>query len=276
MDNALKIAFVCVNYNNSDITLEYILNVIKIKKSHEVKIIVVDNASAPGDIAKLEKHVADYSDAILIRSDTNLGYFKGLNLGIDWALKNGFNQYQVVGNNDIEFHDNFLEVLQNLPLSENELIISPDIITINGIHENPHVVKRVSPVRMLMFDIYYSNYFFAKIITSFYSEARKPKPFDPERKHIYMGNGALYVLTPYFFKHFHKLWDILFLYGEEAILGGQIASVDGKILYEPELKCNHNESSTTSKLGSKKKYYIVRESYKVYRKYLKGNAKHTQ
>lgn len=275
MDSAIKIAFICVNFNNSDITLEYILNVIKIKGSYNVKIIVVDNASGLSDKIKLESHVSRYPDAVLIKSETNVGYFKGLNLGIDWALKNGFSQYQVIGNNDIEFHDNFLEVLENLDLAENELIVSPDIITINGIHENPHVVKRVPTLKILMFDIYYSYYFLAKIITAFYSEARKHKAFDPDRKHIYMGNGALYVLTPNFFRHFNKLWDILFLYGEEALLGGQISSVDGKILYEPELKCNHNESSTTSNLGAKKKYYIVRESYKIYRKYLKGHAKHS-
>jgi GT2 family glycosyltransferase len=274
MNSPMKVAFICVNYNNYDVTLDYILNVNKVKAAYDVKIIVLDNASEEYDILNLESRIAQYPDVVLIKSKTNLGYFKGLNLGIEWALAHGFHQYQVIGNNDIEFYDDFLVNLESLTLDENELVISPDIITINGIHENPHIIGRVSPLRKLMFDIYYSSYYIAKIINLFYTEERKHKAFDPERKHIYMGIGALYILTPNFFRHFNKLWDVLFLFGEEAILAGQISSVNGKILYEPKLKCNHSESSTTSRLDTREKYYIVKESYKIYRKYLSGNAKH--
>ena len=83
-----------------------------------------------------------------------------------------------------------------------------------------------------------------------------------------MGIGALYVLTPNFFNHFDKLWEDVFLYGEEAILTGQVNSVNGKIWYEPSLKCNHDESASTSKIGTKKKYKIIQNSYKIYKKYL--------
>lgn len=83
-----------------------------------------------------------------------------------------------------------------------------------------------------------------------------------------MGIGALYILTPHFFKHFDQLWDELFLYGEEAVFGKQIDSVNGKIVYEPKLKCHHNESATTSRMSSRHKYEVVRSSYKIYKKYL--------
>ena len=83
-----------------------------------------------------------------------------------------------------------------------------------------------------------------------------------------MGIGALYILTPNFFKYFKKLTEEVFLYGEEAVFAGQIASVNGEIYYEPVLVCYHNESSTTSNIGSKSKYKIIQNSYKIYRKYL--------
>lgn len=264
----MKIAFTCVNYNNHEVTFEYIQNVKIICKNIDFRIIVVDNASNDTDLITLEKFLLDHPDVILIKSSRNEGYFKGLNLGISWAIKNGFNEFQVIGNNDIKLHDDFISNLRSIKLNENELVIAPDVITRNGIHENPHVIKRVSQLRKVAYSIYYSNYYLARIINCFYSTERKPKSFDPQRKHIYMGIGAVYILTPYFFRHFNKLWDDLFLYGEEALFAGQIASVDGKILYEPLLKCDHNESSTTSKLGSKKKYNIVKESYLIYRKYL--------
>jgi GT2 family glycosyltransferase len=266
----MEIAFICVNYNNSKITLEYILNVIKIKQNHRVKIIVVDNASDIKDVNQLETDIENLKTnaVLLLKSEHNLGYFKGLNLGIKCALDNGYNQFQVIGNNDLEFYNDFLDVLERIEIKDYELILAPDVITIEGIHENPHVINKMSFLRKLKSEIYFSNYYLAKLITRFYSSERKPKSFDSERKHIYMGIGALYVLTPNFFLNFDKLWDDVFLYGEEAILAGQICSVAGKIVYEPMLKCNHNESATTSKMETKYKYKIIQSSYKIYKKYL--------
>lgn len=266
----MKTAFICVNFNNSKITQGYIKNVLEIKKDFDIKVIIVDNGSQEHDIEDLSKYIEDLKndDLVLLKSSTNLGYFKGLNLGVNWALLNDYNQYQIVGNNDLEFFPDFLINLQNLKLNKDELIIAPDVITINGIHENPHLVHKMRFLRKLKQEIYLSNYYLAKFITKFYSAERKPKAFDPERKYIHMGIGALYVLTPNFFKHFDKLWEDVFLYGEEAILAGQINSVNGKILYEPLLRCNHNESATTSKMESKYKYEIVQSSYKIYKKYL--------
>lgn len=266
----MKAAFICVNFNNSKVTIDYILNIQEIKKKYNIKIIIVDNASQESDINFLENYIVelDDKDIILLKSDSNLGYFKGLNLGVSWSLLNGYSQYQIVGNNDLEFFPDFLTTLEKLELKEQELILAPDVITVGGIHENPHVIHKMSFLRKFKYEIYFSNYYLAKLITKFFSAERKAKAFDPERKYIHMGIGALYVLTPNFFRHFDKLWDDVFLYGEEAILAGQISSVNGKILYEPLLKCNHNESATTSKMGSKFKYKIIQKSYKSYKKYL--------
>jgi GT2 family glycosyltransferase len=266
----MKIAFICVNFNNSKVTLDYILNIIEIKQNHDVKIIIVDNASHVNDVKDLSIYIDGLKsrEIILLKSEANLGYFKGLNLGIKWALENGFDQFQVVGNNDLEFSPDFLDNLESIVVKKDELVLAPDVITIEGIHENPHVIYKMSFLRKLKYEIYFSSYYLAKLINQFYSTERKPKPFDAEKKHIHMGIGALYVLTPNFFLHFHKLWDDVFLYGEEAILAGQISSVDGKILYEPLLKCNHNESASTSKMESKYKYKVIQSSYKIYKKYL--------
>lgn len=83
-----------------------------------------------------------------------------------------------------------------------------------------------------------------------------------------MGIGSLYILTENFFQHYKKLSEEVFLYGEEAILAGQLAAKNGKTLYDPSLVCYHNESTTTSRINSKRIYYFMQESYKKYRKYL--------
>lgn len=266
----MKIAFICVNYNNSKITQEYIANVLDIKKKYDIKIIVIDNASKQSDVEELSNYINNLNNdnVVLLKSEINLGYFRGLNLGIKWGLNNGYNEYQIVGNNDLTFFPDFLSNLEKLTTAKHDLVLAPDVITNQGIHENPHVIKKMRFLRKLKQEIYFKNYYLAKLINMLYSAERKPKEFDPIGKYIYMGIGALYILTPSFFKYFDKLWEDVFLYGEEAIFAGQIASVNGKIWYEPSLKCNHNESATTSKMESNSKYKIIQRSFKIYKKYL--------
>ncbi|MNI89871.1 hypothetical protein D3C73_1473310 [compost metagenome] len=58
------------------------------------------------------------------------------------------------------------------------------------------------------------------------------------------------------------------MWGEEALLANQIERANGKTLYDNTLLVHHHESATVSKMSSKKKYYLIKESYKIYSKYL--------
>lgn len=268
----MKIPFICVNYNTADETIKYIENVRTLEGSSDAVIVVVDNSPNEEDFARLvaftDQNLYPKEEVVILRRE-NRGYFQGLNDGIAYAKQTGrCNSFFIVGNNDIVFKNDFITQLKQNAFDEEVFVLAPDIVTTEGSHENPHVIDRIGFLRKFKYDVYYSNYFLATVMSKIKSTERRYKPYDPERKIIHMGIGALYVLTPSFFKHFHQLWEDVFLYGEEAILAGQLQSKNGKILYEPSLICYHNESATTSKMESKAKYYIVKKSYKTYRKYL--------
>ncbi|EFR0625373.1 glycosyltransferase, partial [Escherichia coli] len=73
--------FICVNYNNSDYTEALIKSVINQEKDSFV--IVVDNCSNEQELKKLNDIESKYNEKVrLIKSDVNLGYFGGLNLGL--------------------------------------------------------------------------------------------------------------------------------------------------------------------------------------------------
>ena len=80
----MSISFVCINYNNNKITKDYILSVLSIKGNHQIEIIIIDNASISSDFNALISFIESLNlDFIkLIKSKINLGYFKGLNLGL--------------------------------------------------------------------------------------------------------------------------------------------------------------------------------------------------
>lgn len=270
--NSKQIPFICVNYNTYIETIKYIESVKSIIESKNAIIIIIDNSPTNDDFLILDAFINDKypnDSSIVLLKHENKGYFQGLNEGIHHAKKLGIsNTYFVVGNNDIVFKDDFITQLMDMKLHKSILVLAPDVITSDNSHENPHVIKRIGFLRKLKYDIYYLYYGLAKYLSKIKSVERKFKSYDPERKEIHMGIGALYILTPSFFTHFDQLSEEVFLYGEEAILAGQISSVNGKILYEPNLVCYHNESATTSKMESRTKYEIVRKSYRTYRKYL--------
>ncbi len=268
----MKIPFICVNYNGHNETIKYIKNVKSLNDSNEAIIIIVDNSPHSSDFELLNQFILtnykDVEDIVLLKRD-NRGYFQALNEGILYFKQlYGTDTMFIIGNNDITFKEDFLFQLKKLSLNEDILVIAPDVITNEGSHENPHVIHKIGFVRKLMYDIYFSNFFVGKILANIKSTERRFKPHDAVSKEIHMGIGALYVLTPQYFKHFEKLPEEVFLYGEEAVLAGQLQAVKGKTLYEPKLLCWHNESSTTSNLGFERKYKTMQNSYKIYRKYL--------
>ncbi|HEX8576506.1 MAG TPA: glycosyltransferase [Flavobacterium sp.] len=271
----MKAAFICVNYNNSKITQEYIINILEIKHNYDLKIIIVDNASKEEDISNLSAYInkIDKEEVILLKSSINLGYFKGLNLGIN-SLKKEDYDYIIIGNNDLSFQNDFLLKLEKKRVENDILVIAPNIIRLDGIHQNPHIIKKFGTFTKVYRRIYFTNYYVSVLIQYVYNAIRSfvnPADrvgFDKECI-ITMGYGACYILTTHFFKKFNELDAPNFLMGEEGVLANQVLSVEGKTLYMPDLVVRHHDHSSIGKISNKKLYSFSRESYFYYLKHLK-------
>ncbi len=271
----MKYYFVAVNYNGSDFTKEYIDSVSTIitAPQDEIHIIIVDNASNEYDRAKLASVESQYNNLEIIFSSENLGYFKGLNKGIE-SIKEYKDSIIIVGNNDLTFDRSFIENLKRIDYAEDVLVIAPNIITKDGRQQNPHVIKEVPRIEKIKVALYNSNYYVGQAFRFVNQKIKKlrnkPVPLKNNcgRMKIKRGIGACYILTPNFFEHYTKLDDRVFMWGEEALLSNQVESVGGSTLYDPTIIITHHESASVKSIQSKKKYYMVKESYKVYKRYL--------
>lgn len=268
-----KVYFVCVNYNNSNFTIDYIKSVISLNNFEcVVKVIVVDNNSKAEDLEVLNDFVNKYEFVILKRNRENLGYFKGLNEGIK-LIRDDFH-YIIVGNNDLTFKNDFLTRLFALEvLKDNDLVIAPNIISLEGFAQNPVSIQRISWLRRLFLRIYFFNYYIGMPLYYFITNYRRltnkaSRNFSNTRNRIHHAYGACYILTRNFFNYYQLLDDSIFLYGEEALLAQQVKRANGFILYEPSLIVNHYEHATVEKLESLKHYKIRQSAYKKYRKFL--------
>lgn len=270
----MKIAFICVNYNNVNFTKQFIESINLLKGENEVSIIIVDNKSTDSSVEELQKINAPNINVIY--SPENIGYFKGLNLGIQ-SIDSKMFDYVMIGNNDLYFQNDFLIELERKKFDKDILVIAPNIIRLDGVHQNPHLVSKFSKFERIYRRLFFSNYYISIIMHRSYNMIRSSiKPTDrigaDKESVITMGYGACYLLTRSFFTNFNELDAPNFLMGEEGVLANQVLSVDGKTLYVPNLVVTHHDHSSIGKVSSKKLYSFSRESYFYYLK----NLKHIQ
>ena len=270
----MNIAFVLTNYNNSDLTRNAVKSILE--QSHSsCKIVIVDNASNDKHKDILVDLSNEFINVKVIFNSQNSGYFSGLNIGIFW-LKENFNQFEyvVIGNNDVLFSYNFIKSIENsTDLFKKYPVISPDIKTVDGFHQNPHVIKSISRIREVVYDIYHYNYYVSKIVLMISRLTKSFSSRGDERQYkyaqeVYQGYGAMYILGPLFFENFEKLWAPTFLMYEEFFLSKQLSDKGFKIYYEPSIKLTHLMHASTDMLPSRQKWEFSRTSHNMYRKFV--------
>jgi hypothetical protein len=272
----MKIGFVFTNYNNSKFSWEAVSSIALNEFVSESKVIIVDNCSEDKEIDLLHKIALDYPNVHIIYNKENLGYFKGLNTGIQYLRKVHKDiSHIVIGNNDLIFPDKFIKsIIENEVVFDKFPVISPDLITLDGKHQNPHVIHKISWFRELVYDFYYSSYLLAWLITLLTQKTKSITDRNDEAKFrvaqtIWQGYGACYILGPLFFKYFEELWAPTFLMGEEFFLSRQIENENMKVYYDPKFVVIHQEHASMSKIPRKTIWEFSRKSHRIYRKYVK-------
>jgi GT2 family glycosyltransferase len=271
----MKLAFIFTNYNNSSFTEAAIESIGRIPNNDAV-IIIVDNASKSESVAHLKRIDSKGNNVKVIYNDENVGYFHGLNIGIDYACANYPEVlYYVVGNNDLVFPENFISsVYENSELFEKYPVVSPDIVTLDGFHQNPHVIKGISKKREFVYDVYYSNYYLAGLIKKVaslfksFTDRKDEEQFEVAQE-IYQGYGACYILGPKFFSLFENLWMPTFMMYEEYFLSNQLEGKGYKVYYEPSINVQHHWHATMDTLPGKQRWLMAKTAHKKYREFVK-------
>ncbi len=271
----MKIGYVCTNYNNSAYTLKAVETLLS-NTHHTYEVVVVDNNSNPGESALLKPLSDRLSNVDVILHASNAGYFRGLNIGIK-ALRSRHPDIEwiVVGNNDLEFPADFADRLARAAHKlKTYPVVSPDVVTIEGEHQNPHVISGISTIREIFYDLYYANYYLGIVIQRLarllpkLSERTDEEQWRVSRS-IYQGHGSCYLLGPQFFAHFAELWAPTFLMSEEYFLSKQLSDAGFKVFYEPDIQVIHHWHGSLEKLPSRQRWNLAREAHREYRKYVK-------
>lgn len=245
------VSIVIINYNTFDLTKACISSIIEKTKTIEYEIILVDNASTEKDPNLFRKKFADIQ---LVKSDQNLGFAKGNNLGIQQAS----GKYILLLNSDTE--------LINNAVKEAMIILESDINigALCGQLQDENGIAQAAAGRFPY--IKHELYELFRICKLLSSEKRKSHylgtqanyntPFESD-----WVSGAFFMFRKKDLEKFPngKLHDDFFMYFEDVQWCHYIKKVvKKKICYSPMPKVlHHNGGSDTTKNGNVWKYFNV-------------------
>lgn len=133
------VCYVVLHYKNTEITRKCVDSLLQIDHDSDLRIIIVDNGSQNGSYEELVAIYKNICQVNVIKNEDNLGFARGNNIGYAFAKENYKPQIIVICNNDIIFEQkSFEEELKKCYLNNKFDICGPDIVNIDGFHQNPH------------------------------------------------------------------------------------------------------------------------------------------
>lgn len=233
------VSVITVNFNHSHIT-EALLDSISDKNHYQpIEIIVVDNASAINPIPAWQNK---YKHIKFIRSEVNLGFAGGNNLGI----KEAKGEYLFFVNNDTEFTDGLIETLVNTLNAHPEVgMVSPKI----RYYDKPDMLQYVGFTPM--------NYYTARnnCIGQFETDKGQYDNLTGETGFIH---GAAMLVRKDAVQKAGVMHENYFLYYEEMDWCERVRKAGYKIWVNTNALIYHKESVTVGGKSTLKEFFMNR------------------
>lgn len=222
-DNPINkdIAIIILNYNSEVDTIKCVKS-LQEQRYDSFEIIIVDNCSKKPSLNVIRNFC--YNESIhLIENNKNNGYNAGNNIGLKYAFNKGY-KYALIANPDMEFPDkDMLQILVDR-MSNDIVVVAPDIRGIDNSHQNPY--KRLG-------DWKHSFYWIGNVIRSIIDSNAKDSLFDDWSKSHYcaMVSGCCFLIDLKFADAIGYFDEGVFLYCEESILSRQVEQLKYKMWY---------------------------------------------
>ncbi|MDO8996958.1 MAG: glycosyltransferase family 2 protein [Sediminibacterium sp.] len=234
-----RVSIITVNFNHSYVTDE-LLNSIRDKNNYaNIEIIVVDNGSTVNPVPEWQ---IKYPEAIFIRSEINLGFAGGNNLGLAAAT----GDYLFFVNNDTEFTEGLIEILLNTLNSHPSIgVISPKLLY----YDQPTMLQYAGYTPM--------NYITARnsCIGQFETDQGQ---YDQLVGPTGFAHGAAMMVTRRAIEKAGPMAENFFLYYEELDWADRIRHNGFEVWVNMKATIFHKESVSVGKKSALKEYYMNR------------------
>ena len=237
MNNLPELSIITINYNGLKDTCEFIESLQK-NVSLLYEIIVVDNASKVNEAVVLQEK---YPHIITIRSEKNLGFSGGNNLGIYQAK----GKYIFLLNNDTFIEkDTFHYLIEKLESSPKIGAVSPKI----KFAFSPRNIQFAGYLPLSTITLRNDLIGFGKAENEIYNtSARTP-----------YCHGAAMMIKKEVIEKVGYMPEIYFLYYEEIDWSTKIERGGYELWYEPQCTVYHKESQSTGQESYLRTFYLTR------------------
>ena len=231
----IEVSIITINYNGLEDTCALIES---IPFNENVEVIVVDNASKNHEAEQLSQR---YPQIKIIKSERNLGFAGGNNLGIQTAQ----GRYMFLINNDTVFKDfNIQALIDRLESSSNIGIVCPKILFAWG--NNP--IQFAGYSRLSRISVRNHAIGFNEDDYGQYNTAHQT-PY---------AHGAAMLIKREAMDKVGLMPECYFLYYEELDWSMMFTKAGYQIWYEPKCSIYHKESQTTGQNSPIRTYYLSR------------------
>lgn len=269
-----KITFLILNYKNITDTTKCVQSIIDAEYEKK-EIVIVDNGSNDGSYEMME-HLYSSSEYIhLVKSDENVGFSKGNNLGYSYIRENIETDFVVVTNNDVLFPQKDMDRRIEETYNRTKFyVLGPDVyVRSNNEHQSP-MMMTLPTVEELKSDLLMYEYYLEHPekwvrrrrlqtiknricqsnihISNIYNRIRKKQSIDYGMEYINCCvQGACIIVSSDYLKAEEKMFSPEpFLYCEELLLFRKCLNKGYTIVYNPEIQIWHEDSSTIKKINS--------------------------
>lgn len=268
----MKLSIIILNYNDYNTTAM----LLKLINGYECinHIIVVDNKSTENDYERLQSYCSDKT--VVLQAPGNNGYSAGNNVGIKWVLDNTSDELIAISNGDVEFDENFVNVIKKRFETE----MNYDIIT--GLQYSPEGELAGHP----FWPEYSNREYFRHIISGFriigHIFRRNPdreyalKKIKSGEQFVKVGavEGSLFFIRRNTLEQIGLLDENVFIYREEDILAKKIKKINKSIGVDTTVSYIHYGAQTTQKVftSTRKANYIYNSSVYFFNTYQSDNS----
>lgn len=258
--NKSKFCFVILQYGAYFATSQCIDSILR-NCDDSVDIVIVDNCSPDDSYDRLIKEFGKHKLITILKSDSNLGFANGNNIGIEYAYKNLHPDFIVVLNNDTELlDDSFQFLVEKEYLNSNFYVLGPMILSGDGKYTSSPIRKEPWEINDIKKCIRIEQAFLN--LTRFklgwlYKLFMGLKNINCKKRKVnnntYLGrqencelHGSFLILSKDYLNEYSGFDSRTFMYCEESILFYKLLRDKKKTVYNPQIRIYHAEDVATN------------------------------
>lgn len=225
--NSKQVLFTILNYNGWEETLTCVDSVLK-QSYQDFHILLVDNGSHDDSLEKLKKF-EKHEKITFHKEPVNTGFSGGVNIGIRYALKQGF-PYTVLLNNDALLSKDWLEILIKAAKKRGSTITTGLMLTTDG--------KTIDSTS--------DGYSIWGL--PFPRQRNEPAESALESGYVFGGTAGASLYKTEIFKKIGLFDEKFFAYYEDTDICFRNQLVGNKVYYEKSAVVYHDHGTTSSKM----------------------------